>query len=327
MKELTYLIKDVKDKDDSFWFKFLEDLNRNKFVLEETLSDIFRYFKFGCDTCIIESTIEFEKFKCIYKSSPNIDDQLWCILKRKVLIEVAKKNQLQNITINKTIGDSKEVLQEFFYILPIFTKESIFYVIFDKFDSKHKSKYVLAFETLYCLFQTCEKNDLLSKYTMTDNITGCYNFNQFQKALGVEISKIDRAIDKDVIFSITLIEVEELTKINDKYGYTYGDMVLKTISKGIRDKIRNTDDAYRISGNKFCVINTYATKEVCESYILPRIIGEISKKIHIKDNKYYIPNLNIAIVQYRKGTTRAQFENLMEESLKKARDTKEIVVV
>lgn len=326
MKELTYLIKDIKNKDELFWFKFLEDINRNKFVLEDMLDNIFNYFKFNCDILVIESSSSFENFKCIFKNNPDSDEQLWTLLKRKVLTDVAKKNQLQSVTLSKKVKDSNEIVEEGYYIHPIKTKENIYYIIFNRFDSNQKVKYALAFESIYCLLQTCEKNDLLAKHTMIDTVTGCYNFNQFQKALGAEIAKIDRVADKDVIFSVILIDIYGFDKINEKYGYSYGDLVLKAVSKGIKDKIRNTDEAYRIGGDEFCVINTYATKETCRDYILPRIQEELSKKIHLKDNTYYVPQFNAAIVQYRKGTSRRSFEKLMQDSLQKAKETKSIVV-
>lgn len=326
MKELTYLVKDIKNKDDLFWFKFLENINRNKFVLEETLDDIFKYFKFNCDICIIESSADFEQFKCIFKNNPAIDEQLWTLLKRKLLVDVAKKNQLQNVKLTKKVKGTEEVIEEPYYIHPILTKERVYYVVFDKLDAAYKHKYALAFESLFCLFQTCEKNNLLAKHTMIDNVTGCYNFNQFQKSLGAEIAKVDRVADKDVIFSVILIDIYGFDRINEKYGYSYGDMVLKTVAKSIKDKIRNTDEAYRIGGDEFCVINTYATKEVCEEFILPRIEGELGKKIHLKDNEYYTPKFNIAIVQYQKGTSRRKFEKLMEDCLAKAKKTKKVVI-
>ena len=327
MKELTYLVKDIKDKDELFWFKFLQDINRNKFVLEDTLDTIFRYFKFNCNVCIIESTSEFEKFKCIFKNDSSIDEQLWCLIKRQLLIEVAKKNQLQNVSISKKVNGSEDILKDFYYIQPVITNKSVYYIIFDKFDAKLKSKYALAFETIFCLFQICEKNDLLAKHTMIDNITGCYNFNQFQKALGAEIAKVDRVVDTNVIFSVIVMDIDKFDKINEKYGYTYGDTVLKHIAKALQKKIRHTDDAYRIGGDEFCVIATYATKEVCEEYILPRITEELTKKIYFTENKYYVPKINMAIVQYKKGTTRAQFEKLMEEGLTQAKETGELVII
>lgn len=326
MKELTYLIKDIKNKDELFWFKFLEDINRNKFVIEDMLDNIFKYFKFNCDILVVESSSTFDNFKCIFKNNHAIDEQLWTLLKRKLLTDAARKNQLQNVKLSKKLTDSDEIIEEDYYIHPIKTKEFVYYVVFNKFDSTQKSKYALAFESLYCLFQTCEKNDLLAKHTMIDTVTGCYNFNQFQKALGAEIAKIDRVADKDVIFSVILIDIYSFDKINEKYGYSYGDLVLKAVAKGIKDKIRNTDEAYRIGGDEFCVINTYATKETCRDYILPRIQEELSKKIHLKDNNYYVPKFNAAIVQYRKGTSRRSFEKLMHDCLAKAKETKTIVI-
>lgn len=325
MKELTYLVKDIKDSNDLFWFKFLEYINRNKFVVEDTLDTIFEQFNFNCDICVLESTRDFEHFKSIYKNSLEIDENLWMLLKRNTLISVAKKNQLQNVSINKKVNDT--VIKESYYVHPIITNESIYYIVFNKFDGNNKHKYALAFEAAFCLFQTCEKNSLLSQYTMVDSITGCYNFNQFQKALGAEIAKVDRIDDKDIVFSIILMDIDGFDKLNEKYGYTCGDLILKKLAKRIQKKIRTTDDAYRIGGDEFCIINTYATKEVCSETIFPRIKEELTKKIAITETEFYTPQVNVAIVQYKKGISRAEFEKIMEESIQKAKETGTIVVI
>lgn len=326
MKELTYIVKDIKDKDDLFWFKYLEETNRNKFVVEETLNNIFKHFKFECDVCVIESTSQYKDFKCIYKTNTNIDDKMWVLVKRNLLVEVAKKNQLQNVEVKKKGKEDGEVLKQSYFIHPIPVKEKVYYIIFNEFDIKFKPRYAIAFEVLYNLFRTCETNELLSKYAMIDTVTGCYNFNQFQKSLGVEISKTDRIVDKDIVFSVIVMDIEGLDRINDSYGYTCGDAVLKFVATAIKDKIRTADDVYRIGDDEFCVIATYAQKTTCADFILPRITQEVSKKLHI-GKEYYEPKLNIAIVEYKKGMTRTEFVKIMEDSLKKSKETGEIVIV
>ena len=124
MKELRYLIKDIKNENDLFWFKFLEYINRNKFVLEDMLDNIFTFFNYDCNICVIESTREFENFKSIYKNNVNIDDNLWLLLKRNTLIDVAKKNQLQSLSLSKKLKNN-EIVKENYYIHPIITNQSI----------------------------------------------------------------------------------------------------------------------------------------------------------------------------------------------------------
>lgn len=326
MKELTYLTKEMKNKNDLFWFKYLQELNRNKFVLEETLNNIFTYFNFNCDISVYESNKRYEGFKCVYKSDTEIDEKFWVLTKRQALVEVAKKNQLQTVTLKRksSNGAAKE---ETYYIHPIPLEDSVYYIVMNKFNSNEKAKYAVAFETLYCLLRTCENNELLSKFSTIDVTTGCYNFNQFQRALSTEIAKVDRIIDKDTVFSLILIDIEGLDNINDKYGYECGDLILKHVASTIKSKVRKTDDVYRIGDDEFAVIASYATAESCKDFILPRLLQYLNKKIKLSEDQMEEINVNVAIVQYKKGTVRSEFVNESFAALKSAKELKKPVVV
>lgn len=325
MKELTYLTKEMKNKNDIFWFKFLQELNRNKFVVEESLNDIFTYFNFNCEISVYQSSKSYANFKCIYKSDSDIDERFWTLKKRETLKEVAKKNQLQAVTIKKKNVDGTTI-EYSYHIHPIPLDDSIYYVVMDKFDTKEKSKYAVAFESVYCLLRTCENNELLSKFSTIDTTTGCYNFNQFQRALSTEMAKIDRITDKDITFSLILIDIDGLDKINDEYGYECGDLILKYVASTIKEKVRKTDDVYRIGDDEFAVIASYATAESCKEFILPRLLMYLNKNIKLSETQIEEINVNVAIIQYKKGTVRSEFVNSAFDALKKAKELKEPVI-
>ena len=325
MKELTYLVKDMKNKNDLFWFKFLEEISRNKFVLEETLSDIFEHFNFNCEISLYKSNKRHEHFKCVYKNDTIIDERYWLLTKRQVLIDVAKKNQLQSVTVRRK--EDNEYIDYNYYIHPIPLEDSIFYLVLDKFDSKEKAKYAVALEAVFLVLKTCENNELLSKFSTIDATTGCYNFNQFQRALTTEMAKVDRIPEKDKIFSLILIDIEGLDSINDEYGYECGDLVLKYVANTIKDKVRKTDDVYRIGDDEFAVIASYSTAEACKEYMLPRLLMYLNTKVKLSEDIIKNINVNVAIVQYQKGSLRSDFVNKSFDALNLAKERKEAVVM
>lgn len=58
---------------------------------------------------------------------------------------------------------------------------------------------------------------------------------------------------KDV-FSIVMIDIDNLRKINETYGYEAGDMVLKSLVKTIKGILRKEDIIYRYGGEEFIIL-------------------------------------------------------------------------
>lgn len=55
-------------------------------------------------------------------------------------------------------------------------------------------------------------------------------------------------------FSIAIFDADDFKEINDTYGHSFGDGVLKAITKTLRCSIRNDDMLFRIGGEEFIVI-------------------------------------------------------------------------
>jgi len=53
---------------------------------------------------------------------------------------------------------------------------------------------------------------------------------------------------------IALIDIDHFKVINDTYGHVTGDLVLRQLSKVLRQNLRATDLAGRYGGDEFCVI-------------------------------------------------------------------------
>lgn len=54
---------------------------------------------------------------------------------------------------------------------------------------------------------------------------------------------------------VTMLDVDDFKKINDKYGHQYGDECLKVIAGNIRAAFGKTGSCYRIGGDEFCVLS------------------------------------------------------------------------
>ncbi|MBU4312838.1 MAG: diguanylate cyclase [Candidatus Omnitrophica bacterium] len=98
----------------------------------------------------------------------------------------------------------------------------------------------------------------LKDRSIKDELTGCYNHRYFQDILTSEIS---RAVRYNRPLSIIMFDIDHFKKINDKYGHTFGDKVLKGIGDILKKTVRGSDMVFRYGGEEFCVILPETDKE------------------------------------------------------------------
>jgi diguanylate cyclase (GGDEF)-like protein len=111
------------------------------------------------------------------------------------------------------------------------------------------------------------KNKELETLARIDPLTGCNNrrslFEQFDEVL--KASQMDGS-------NITcfMIDIDHFKSVNDRFGHTVGDEVIKAIAEVLRSNSRGNDIVGRYGGEEFCVISPHLTpdaeREVAERF-------------------------------------------------------------
>jgi len=91
----------------------------------------------------------------------------------------------------------------------------------------------------------------MEQISITDGLTGLYNYRYFKKRLEDEILRAQRY---NHFLSLILFDVDHFKNYNDTLGHPAGDTALKTIARILKSTIRNSDIAVRYGGEEFCVI-------------------------------------------------------------------------
>jgi diguanylate cyclase (GGDEF)-like protein len=91
----------------------------------------------------------------------------------------------------------------------------------------------------------------IEKAAYTDALTGLYNRKHFLELAEADIQRAAR-INQSIYMAMA--DIDSFNRINDIYGHTAGDMVLKTASDVIRQTIRTYDLVGRYGGEKFIVM-------------------------------------------------------------------------
>lgn len=84
-----------------------------------------------------------------------------------------------------------------------------------------------------------------------DGLTGLYNHRAFQERLEAEV---ERARRFGLDLSLLMIDIDFFKRLNDTYGHSFGDEVLRRIGCRIVESVRNIDFAARYGGEEFAVI-------------------------------------------------------------------------
>jgi diguanylate cyclase len=126
---------------------------------------------------------------------------------------------------------------------------------------------ILGLHTLsvsYSTFQLVRKvnkqNKILEKISQTDFLTGLLNRGCWQKRAiaTMEVSQKNRknptSSDKDGQATLVLIDVDQFKAINDTYGHSVGDDVLKAVAEAIRKTLAPDSDIARLGGDEFAAV-------------------------------------------------------------------------
>jgi diguanylate cyclase (GGDEF)-like protein len=95
-----------------------------------------------------------------------------------------------------------------------------------------------------------------------DSVTGVRNLAYVQERLG-ELEQHARETLRPAI--VLYIDLENLPRVNKDFGYTVGDIVLKTVAQLIARSARNGDTVGRVVGDEFVIVmpdSTIADAEV-----------------------------------------------------------------
>jgi diguanylate cyclase (GGDEF)-like protein len=107
--------------------------------------------------------------------------------------------------------------------------------------------------------------------SVTDPLTGLANRRQLDRDLPTEV---DRAARYDRSLTVLFCDLDHFKQLNDRYGHSYGDLVLQQVGAAFSGALRTVDRAYRLGGEEFIVVCPEATLEEGE-----RLAGRLRELI------------------------------------------------
>lgn len=162
-------------------------------------------------------------------------------------------------------------------------------------------------------------NKKLEQLSITDGLTGFFNYRHM---LNILDSEIGRARRYNLFLSILMIDLDWFKEVNDRHGHLFGDTVLRTTTEIIRRNIRETDFPTRYGGDEFVIILPHTGIDRATF---------LAKRIHfdIKSYPFFAPNgseltqtvsVGIAYFPHSQVTDRRALIELVDSALYEAKE-------
>ena len=193
------------------------------------------------------------------------------------------------------VGDCKFLKQDSdieeykdYIVLPLkIRKNNVGYLVAKDIREKEREKfYILAQQFLLGI-----KKALLYKkvqeLTITDSLTQVFNRRYFLLRFNEELERSRRFNYK---FSFLMLDIDHFKDYNDRYGHLVGDVILREVSKTIKEKMRQIDFIGRYGGEELSIILTETDKS--EAMVAAE---RFRQAVESKEIKAYDENLKVTI--------------------------------
>lgn len=156
----------------------------------------------------------------------------------------------------------------------------------------------------------------LREQALHDALTGLYNRHHLADVLSHEFARANRT---QQAIALLLIDLDRFKSINDRYGHTAGDLVLKETSRVIRQQIRESDSAFRYGGEEFLLVLPEITLEA--ALARAEQIRDALRNLKITYNGETIPvrcSIGVSIYPHH-GSTSDEILNHADQALYRAK--------
>lgn len=118
-----------------------------------------------------------------------------------------------------------------------------------------------------------------------DPLTGINNRAALDNVL---LREVDLANRNNTLLSMIIADIDHFKNVNDQYGHSVGDTVLKEFSKILTHNLRGSDVLFRYGGEEFVIILTGTSNE--DAVLVANRIRQA-----VENNPFCVDNLNLPI--------------------------------
>ncbi|PLX70691.1 MAG: hypothetical protein C0602_04065 [Denitrovibrio sp.] len=148
----------------------------------------------------------------------------------------------------------------------------------------------------------------ISRY---DFLTRVYNRRSLIELLEMEFARNQRSADG--YFSFILFDIDDFKEINDNFGHSLGDLVLKTVGQKLLSTVRKSDICGRFGGDEFAIILPYTELESAV-HVAEKIKKQVSELKFSSSKTTISITLSLGVIEVSHGSEIDSFEKVIAET-------------
>ena len=145
-----------------------------------------------------------------------------------------------------------------------------------------------------------------------DSLTSIYNRCYFEELL---MRTFQQNKTSGVAFSLAILDINELKKVNDTYGHEAGDLLLRRFVQGVKECLTKDDIFARYGGDEFAIIFTGKDRSQVEKIIE-------NARFNFKDIPFMYCGKKVTIISFEYGVTEFPTETAEYEELVRLADAR-----
>lgn len=134
---------------------------------------------------------------------------------------------------------------------------------------------------------------VLRSLMVRDSLTGLLNHTAIKEQLAREVALAKRQ-QKPLAFA--MIDIDLFKKVNDTHGHPVGDRVIKSLSRLLKQRLRETDIIGRYGGEEFAVILSNTDGDAAAE-VLDAIREDFSRLRHLADREEFSVSFSCGIAE------------------------------
>ncbi len=148
-----------------------------------------------------------------------------------------------------------------------------------------------------------------------DSLTGLLNHANLKERIAVELLRVKRS---GGCLSYAMIDADHFKNVNDTYGHLAGDLVLKSLSRMLQDRLRKTDIIGRYGGEEFGVI-LINTDEENAFKVMEEVRKNFALVKHKSDENEFFITFSCGIASFAECKTPAEINDAADKAMYEAK--------
>lgn len=148
-----------------------------------------------------------------------------------------------------------------------------------------------------------------------DGLTNLFNHTTMRQFLGNELQRAKRYSGH---LSYAIVDIDHFKSVNDSYGHGVGDVVLKTMARLLRQRLRSNDIVGRLGGEEFGVIMPDTDMEHA-AQVLDQVRVAFQDLSHASDETTFHVTFSCGVAEYPGYDHPAEISEAADKALYEAK--------